>query len=225
MFKQVLHDPVFVVYDSYVTSLMSYLHEAQRHAIKEQDKKAEGYNRKVKGTYLNVGARVRIANKGKRGKKKLVDTWEPTVYTVMNSNPQTHTSWKMTRGKRRWYIVTLSCISFLPIETADGDLSGTEDSLDASEDECQMEDLVDYLKGESSEDRTRAVLTRAQESASNQTCDGMYMDEDQSDTEQVKTCCEETGVLQSPVSKCWCITFCLFHTEMNTPPVSAKDNH
>lgn len=48
MFRQVLHDPVVVDYDSYVSTLMSHLHEAadiaQRHAIKEQDKQARGYN-------------------------------------------------------------------------------------------------------------------------------------------------------------------------------------
>lgn len=94
MFRQVLHDPVVVGYDNYVSTLTSHLHEAaniaQRHAIKEQDKQARGYNRRVKGTHLNVGDRVLLANKGERGKKKLADKWEPTVYTVVDRNPQTH---------------------------------------------------------------------------------------------------------------------------------------
>ena len=94
MFGRVPRLPYEADYGSYVTSLMSHLHEAagiaQRHAIKEQDKQARGYNRRVKGTYLNMGDRVRLANKGERGKKKFADKWEPTVYTVMDSKLQTH---------------------------------------------------------------------------------------------------------------------------------------
>ena len=95
MFKQVLHDPVVVDYKSYAKTLMSDLHEAariaQEHSIKEQDKQASGYNRKVRGTHLNLGDRVLIANKGERGKKKLADKWSAIVYTVKDRNLQTHT--------------------------------------------------------------------------------------------------------------------------------------
>lgn len=95
MFKQVLHDPVVVDHKSYVKTLMSHLHEAARiaqtHAIKEQYKQAREYNKKTKGTHLNIGDRVLIANKGERGKKKLADRWDPTVYTVKDRNLQTHT--------------------------------------------------------------------------------------------------------------------------------------
>ncbi len=48
-------------------SLMSYLHEvaeiAQRHFEKEQRKQTKGYNKKVKGTCLNVRQYVLVANK------------------------------------------------------------------------------------------------------------------------------------------------------------------
>ena len=121
MFKQVLHDPVVVDYGSYVKSLMSHLHEtagiAQRHAIKEQDKQARGYNRRVKGTYLNVGDQVLLANKGERGKKKLADKWEPTVYTVKDSKPQTHI-YKLGDDKGNAKVVHRNLIldiSFLPV--------------------------------------------------------------------------------------------------------------
>lgn len=77
MFKLVLQDPVVVDYSSYTKTLMSHLHEAVRiahiHSVKEQNKQAKGYNRKLKGTHLNVGDRVLIANKGERRKKKLAD--------------------------------------------------------------------------------------------------------------------------------------------------------
>lgn len=62
MCKQVLNDPVVVDHQSYVKTLMLHLHEAariaQKHSIKQQDKQAEGYNRKIKGAHLNIGDRV-----------------------------------------------------------------------------------------------------------------------------------------------------------------------
>lgn len=68
---------------------MLHLHEAVRiahkHSIKEQDKQAKGYNRKMKDTRLNIGDRLLIANKGERGKKKLADKWNVKVYTVPGS--------------------------------------------------------------------------------------------------------------------------------------------
>ncbi|RXN14276.1 Retrovirus-related Pol polyprotein from transposon 412 [Labeo rohita] len=91
---QVLHDPVIVDHGSYAKTLMSYLHEAariaQKHTEKEQKKQAKSYNRKVKGTCLNIGDRVLLANKSERGKKKLADKWDPTIYTVKDRNLQTN---------------------------------------------------------------------------------------------------------------------------------------
>lgn len=125
MFRQVLHDPVVVDYKSYAKTLMSHLHEAariaQQHAFMEQDKQAKGYNRKVKGTYLNIGDRVLIANKGERGMKKLADKWNATMYTVKERNLQTHT-YKLednagnTKVEHRNLVLD---ISFLPVVTTE----------------------------------------------------------------------------------------------------------
>lgn len=92
MFGQVLRDSVIVDHSSYVKTLMSYLHEAiaQKHAAVEQGKQARGYNKRIKGTCLNVGDRVLIANKRERGKRKLADKWDPNVYTVKDRNVQTN---------------------------------------------------------------------------------------------------------------------------------------
>lgn len=130
MFKQVLHDPVVVDYKSYATTLMSHLCEAariaQKHAIKEQNKQAQGYNRKVKGTHLNIGDRVLTVNKGERGKKKLADKWNATVYTVKTRNLQTNT-YKLKDGKgntKTAYRNLVLDISFLPVVAAEEELCG-----------------------------------------------------------------------------------------------------
>lgn len=132
MFKQVLHDPLVVDHKSYVKTLMSHLYEAariaQRHAIHEQDRQAQGYNKRAKGSPLNIGDRVLIANKGERGKKKLADKWDPTVYTVVDRNLLTHT-YKLENVEGRERVVHRNLIldiSFLPVETTEGRLSDTE---------------------------------------------------------------------------------------------------
>lgn len=93
VFKSVLHDPIVTDFSSYSETLLSYLSEAakiaQQHTVKEQEHQACQYNKKVKGVSLYVGARVLLANKGERGKKKLADKWEPAVYTVVDMNPKT----------------------------------------------------------------------------------------------------------------------------------------
>ena len=82
-------------YDEYVTCLAGALKEAiviaQDHATKEQSRHAQLYNRKVKGSKIEIGDRVLLANRKERGKKKLADRWESTVYTVVDVNTKTHT--------------------------------------------------------------------------------------------------------------------------------------
>lgn len=67
---------------------MSHLHEAaeiaQKHAVQEQRKHTKFYNSS------NNGDRVLIANKGERGKRKLADRWEPTVYIIVDNDTKTH---------------------------------------------------------------------------------------------------------------------------------------
>jgi uncharacterized Zn ribbon protein len=68
---------VVVDYSSYVKTLMFHLHEtvgiAQWHTVKEQQKQAKHYDRKVRGTHLNKGDKVLLTNKGERGKRKLAN--------------------------------------------------------------------------------------------------------------------------------------------------------
>ena len=95
MFESVLLDGETVDIDTYVASLGRDLREAmtlaQTNAEKQQLRQTELYNRKAKGHLVNVGDRVLLANKGERGKKKLADRWEGTIYTVVTVNSRTHT--------------------------------------------------------------------------------------------------------------------------------------
>lgn len=95
LFRSVLHDPAVTSFDRYIATLTTDLKEAmaiaQDQAVKEQQRHAHLYNRKVKGPSIEIGDRVLLANKKERGKKKLADRWESTVYTVVDVNRQTHT--------------------------------------------------------------------------------------------------------------------------------------
>lgn len=133
---------------------------------------------------MNVGDRVLLANKGERGKKKLADKWEPTVYTVVDSNPQTHI-YKLEDNNGKTKVVHRNLIldvSFLPVESAAGGTSDTEDSRDVSEDDSQMENSINSLEGEDSEDRTSAwILSGVEDGASHRSCDEVDRDEDEFD--------------------------------------------
>jgi len=130
LFKQVLNDPGVIDYDSYAKSLLSCLKSAmeiaQKHSSTEQQHQARQYNRRVKGTYLSVGDRVLVANKGERGKKKLADKWEDGVYTVVGVNPNIHV-YKIQDAEGHARVVhrnLLLEVNFLPF-------SGMDESQDA----------------------------------------------------------------------------------------------
>ncbi len=90
MFESVLLNGETVDIDKYVQSLRRDLCEAmklaQSHSEKQQRRQAEMYNKRSKGQPVDIGQRVLLANKGERGKKKLADRWESTVYVVIDKN-------------------------------------------------------------------------------------------------------------------------------------------
>ncbi|KAI3374216.1 hypothetical protein L3Q82_005941 [Scortum barcoo] len=160
VFRQVLKDASVVDYKTYASKLMASLHEAagiaQQHTRKEQQHQADGYNKKVRGTCLNVGDRVLLANKAERGKRKLADKWEPTIYTVMDCNPQTHI-YKIEdeNGKTRVAHQNLILdVSFLPVpeQTSAESSSATKDGISGSQ--TQPPDALRGLPEEISENRT-----------------------------------------------------------------------
>ncbi|XP_072769424.1 uncharacterized protein [Nerophis lumbriciformis] len=137
VFKQVLKDTSVVDYNTYASKLMTSLHEAaniaQQHTRKEQQHQADGYNKKIRGTCLNVGDRVLLANKAERGKRKLADKWEPSIYTVIDRNPQNHI-YKVQDESGKTKVVHRNLIldvSFLPIpeQTSAEPVPGTSDEI------------------------------------------------------------------------------------------------
>ncbi|KAL2087418.1 hypothetical protein ACEWY4_016246 [Coilia grayii] len=153
MFKQVLNDPMVANYDSYVKSLVSCLKSAmeiaQKHASTEQQHQAQQYDRRVKGTYLSVGDRVLVANKGERGKKKLADKWENNVYTVVEVNPRIHV-YKIQDEKGHTRVVhrnLLLEVNFLPLPEVDRDENASSTDLflspqESDRDSCDSGDEV-----------------------------------------------------------------------------------
>ena len=123
LFRNVLNDPAVASYDKYVVSLVKDLKDAmliaQEHATKEQHRHAELYNRRAKGPAIDIGDRVLVANKKERGKRKVADRWESTVYTVVDRNTETHT-YKIrdtATGKERViHRNMLMLVNFLPMD-------------------------------------------------------------------------------------------------------------
>ncbi|KAF7640811.1 hypothetical protein LDENG_00012470, partial [Lucifuga dentata] len=95
MFSSVLQDGQLVDYDVYVQSLKrdmaNAIKIAQEYSGKQQQRQAKLYNRKLKGSPVEIGDRVLLANKGERGRRKLADRWEGVLYTVVGKNDTTHT--------------------------------------------------------------------------------------------------------------------------------------
>lgn len=158
VFKQVLKDPIMVDHKTYAKTLMSHLNEAariaQQHAGKEQQRQAKGYNKRVRGAYLNVGDRVLLANKTERGKRKLADKWEPTMYSIIARNPHTHI-YKIADGGGKTKVVHRNLmldVSFLPLQEPTIKQSPQVTLEEGSE--LQSTDSLSSLVVETSEDRT-----------------------------------------------------------------------
>ena len=160
VFKSVLHDPIVADFGSYSKTLLSYLSEAtriaQQHTTKEQEHQAHQYNKRVRGVSLQVGARVLLANKGERGKKKLADKWEPVMYTVVERNPKTHI-YRISDVSGRCKVVhrnLLLDVSFLPVRDTLEDQSVVSSSDAGDLSVCGEKDGLSSLGEESSPART-----------------------------------------------------------------------
>lgn len=95
MFHSVERDNDITDYDSYVKRMRDDLKEAlqvaQINASAKQQRQAELYNKGVKGADIEEGDQVLLANRGERGRRKLADRWESTLYTVISKDSRCHT--------------------------------------------------------------------------------------------------------------------------------------
>lgn len=96
---------------------------------------AQLYNRKVKGSRIEIGDRVLLANRKERGKKKLADQWESTIYTVVDMNIEMHTYRIRNTVSGQEKVIhrnLLMLANFLPVEDS-SEMSDPASSVPVSE--------------------------------------------------------------------------------------------
>lgn len=139
---EVLYDPEVVDYDVFVQSLRKDLQEAikaaQASASRQLRRHADLYNRKVRGAPVEVGDRVLLANKGERGKRKLADRWESTLYVVVEKDSNIHVYKTSTGHEKTVHRNLIMQVSFLPMldtpeQTIDEVASSDESNAPADE--------------------------------------------------------------------------------------------
>ncbi|KAL2102095.1 hypothetical protein ACEWY4_003856 [Coilia grayii] len=77
LFKSALHCDAAISHPKFLEDLRRDLKEAmalaERRTTDEQKRQADIYNRRIKGTSIELGDRVLLANKAERGRRKLAD--------------------------------------------------------------------------------------------------------------------------------------------------------
>ncbi|XP_038551037.1 uncharacterized protein LOC119884795 [Micropterus salmoides] len=138
---------------------------AQDHAAKEQNRHAQLYNKRVKGSKIDIGDRVLLANRKERGKKKLADRWESTLYTVVDMNAETHTYRvrdTITGQEKVIHRNLLMLANFLPVGDSSG-LSDHDSSMSFAVSSAHTPDDVREA-GETSSERVSRTLRTASDS-------------------------------------------------------------
>lgn len=169
VFGSVIENPEVVDYDQFVQSLRRDLKEAmnaaQASAAKQLKRHADLYDRRVRGAPVEIGDRVLLANKGERGKRKLADRWEDTVYLVTGLNADSHTFKIQNSSTGREKTVHRNLImpvNFLPLPHAaveEGtDMSGLTESEDMN-DSLVVSAAMDTAVDDGAEYRTRVWVS------------------------------------------------------------------
>ncbi|XP_038841435.1 xylosyltransferase 1-like [Salvelinus namaycush] len=169
VFGSVIENPEVVDYDQFVQSLRRDLKEAmntaQASAAKQLKRHADLYDRRVRGAPVEIGDRVLLANKGERGKRKLADRWEDTVYLVTGLNADSHTFKIQNSSTGREKTVHRNLImpvNFLPLPHAavdEGtDMSGLTES-EGMNDSLMVSAAMDTAVDDDAEYRTRVWVS------------------------------------------------------------------
>lgn len=115
---------------------------AQTNATEAQRKQAKEYNRKVKGTSLEIGDHVLLSNRKERTRGKLADLWDSTVHMITWKDPSLHiyrVEDPLTKKSRVVHRNFLLPVNFLPLEEPDED-STVPSTLSVEEDPERMGD-------------------------------------------------------------------------------------
>lgn len=152
-FQHALSNGAVVDHREFVSRLKHDLSEAARIARQnsrtEQARQAKNYNRKAKGSPLTVGDRVLLANRGEKGKRKIADKWESTVYEVASVKHGINVYRirdPVTSKEKVVHRNLLLPVSFLPAGGVD-DLESSCSSL-AGNGQCEPEIPVDIQDSE-----------------------------------------------------------------------------
>ncbi|KAJ8404491.1 hypothetical protein AAFF_G00337580 [Aldrovandia affinis] len=219
MFELVLQDEQVADYDAYVQALRHDLAEAvkiaQASAGKQQKRQANLYDRKLRGAPVDVGDRVLLANKGERGKRKLVDWWEGHRYVVTEKNEGVH-MFKIRNSETGVEKVVhrnlIMPVNFLLVQDESEVISCetdiTEDVEDPSEDIVEVDSVA--ASGRDSNDRTVTWVSELPDPGDDQSdasedvhsMDGMMTDRetdmDASSSVAVDTVCTTDPVPRTP---------------------------
>uniref|UniRef100_A0A3B3HTT0 Gypsy retrotransposon integrase-like protein 1 n=1 Tax=Oryzias latipes TaxID=8090 RepID=A0A3B3HTT0_ORYLA len=123
MFHHVERNDEITDYNNYVERIRENLREAlavaQANTDTSQQRQARLYNMRTKGTDIDEGDHVLLANKCVRGKRKLADKWCSTIYTVVSRDSKCHIYRIRNTATGQEKVVhrnLLLLVNFLPIE-------------------------------------------------------------------------------------------------------------
>lgn len=149
MFGDVGRDSDIIDYYKYVKRLRDDLREAlsaaQKNVDVSQQRQTDLYNRRTKGREILLGDQVLLANKGERGKRKLADKWESTLYRVVEANPQCHIYRICNTKTGREKIVHRNLLlqaNFLPLDQGNRETIGDGDGSVISDGGVSMDDAI-----------------------------------------------------------------------------------
>ena len=113
---------------------------AQVNISKSQSRARHLYNRKTRGSSLQIGDRVLVRNVGIRGKHKLADLWENTPYVVSDAPTQDMPVYKVKPENAKGPIKTLHRNLSLPIDVipSKSDLKQSLSNFDETESELRQ---------------------------------------------------------------------------------------
>lgn len=171
MFHNVERDNDVTDYDSYVKSMRDDLKEAlasaQANANLSQQRQADLFNRGVKGADIEEGDQVLLANRCVRGRRKLADRWESTLYTVITKDPRCHTYRIRHPASGQERVVHRNLLlpaNFLPLEVCQAEESSFDGVSESSH--AHSEDNGSLVMAEAEVDRSGRIASWVAETVS-----------------------------------------------------------